>query len=245
MAAGAARLHPFAHPNLLFGQQFVCPGLNHGLLCQLGLFLALVGRVIAWVRQQTPPIKLDDSRGNFVQKAAIVGDDDHAGARLNQQVFKPLDAVKIQMIGGLVQQQNVGLLHQSLGQRNALGGTAGKLRNPRMGVEAQSVQRLFYPLLPTPTVARLNGVLQKIQVAFAQRVTVNPCDHLRQALPDSFMHGPFRGQHRLLLYQSQTYPLLQLQLPVIRLFKARQNAHQRGLASSVATNQAHPLKGLQ
>ena len=82
------------------------------------------------------------------------------------------------MIGGLIQQQNVGLLHQRLGQRNALGGSAGKLRNQRMGVEAESVQRLFHALFPAPTVAGLNGVLQKIQVAFTQRIAVNPSDHL-------------------------------------------------------------------
>ena len=59
------------------------------------------------------------------------------------------------------------------------------------------------------------------------------------------MNSPFRVKHWLLLHQSQTNPLLQLQLTVIRFFKARQNAHERGFARAVATNQAHALKGLQ
>ena len=63
------------------------------------------------------------------------------------------------MIGGLIQQQDVGLLHQCLGQRNPFGGTARKFRNPRQRIEAQTVQRLLYPLLPAPAVARLDGVL--------------------------------------------------------------------------------------
>ena len=59
------------------------------------------------------------------------------------------------------------------------------------------------------------------------------------------MNGPFRVKHRLLLYQSQADPLLKLQLTVIWLFEARQNAHQRRFACAIATNQAHALKGLQ
>ena len=59
------------------------------------------------------------------------------------------------------------------------------------------------------------------------------------------MNSPFRVKHWLLLHQSQTNPLLQLQLTVIRFFKARQNAHERGFARAIATNQAHALKGLQ
>ncbi len=87
LAAGAARFHPFAHPYLLFSQQLIGPRLDHGLLCQLHLFLLLICRVITGVRQQATPVKLNNARGHFVQKAAVVGDDDHAGARLNQQVF--------------------------------------------------------------------------------------------------------------------------------------------------------------
>ena len=53
-----------------------------------------------------------------------MGDDDHAGARLDQQVFQPFNAVQIQVIGGLIEQQHIGLLHQGLRQRHAFGGSA-------------------------------------------------------------------------------------------------------------------------
>ena len=49
LAARAARFHPFAHPYLLFSQQLIGPRLDHGLLCQLHLFLLLVCREIAGI----------------------------------------------------------------------------------------------------------------------------------------------------------------------------------------------------
>ena len=55
--------------------------------------------------------------------------DHDAGERRGiEQAFQPFDPAQIQMIGWLVQQQHIGLLHQGLGNRQALAPAAGKAR---------------------------------------------------------------------------------------------------------------------
>ena len=53
-----------------------------------------------------------------------MGDGDDAAFEVDQQALQPLDRVQVQVVGGFVEQQHVGLRHQSLGQRDALFGAA-------------------------------------------------------------------------------------------------------------------------
>ncbi len=60
-----------------------------------------------------------DVRGmgaDFVQEMAVMRNNDQA-ARVCQQIFlKPVNGIEIQVVGGLVQQQNVGIAEQRLRQ---------------------------------------------------------------------------------------------------------------------------------
>jgi hypothetical protein len=57
--------------------------------------------------------------GDVVQEALVVGDDDGAAGVGVQELLQPADGQDVQVVGGLVQQQQVGPTHQHLGQQHA------------------------------------------------------------------------------------------------------------------------------
>ncbi len=48
-----------------------------------------------------------------------MGDEDDVARIIDQVLFQPLDAFGIEVVGRLVEQQDVGLFEQQLGQRDA------------------------------------------------------------------------------------------------------------------------------
>jgi hypothetical protein len=131
--AGAPGFHALADPDLFLRQQLVGLGLDHRLLGQL-LFLLSTRYCaeVARVGAQDAAVELDDARGHAVQEGAVVGDGHHAALEVDQQLLQPLDRVQVQVVGGLVEQQHVGLAHQRLGQRHALAGAAGQRADLRL-----------------------------------------------------------------------------------------------------------------
>ena len=97
-------------------------------------------------------VQLHNARRNPVQKRPVVGDHDHAAFELNQQVFQPLDAVEIQMVGRLIEQQNIWQGHQSLTQRDAFTHAARQAGNTGLTIQMQTVHRFNHALFPIPPV---------------------------------------------------------------------------------------------
>ncbi len=91
--------------------------LTLGLRVQEFLFLLEKLAVVAMNAKRTigiNPIEFDHVRSDVLQEITVMADD-HAGkCRSLKQVFEPRDSGKIEMVGGLVEQQNVGMLHQCL-----------------------------------------------------------------------------------------------------------------------------------
>ena len=83
-------------------QQFVGLGVDDGFLSHLVFFLQQVLGEIAGVAVQLAAVKLNNHRGDLVQKGPVVGDGDDAAIEVDQQFFKPGDGVKVKMVGGLV-----------------------------------------------------------------------------------------------------------------------------------------------
>jgi len=57
-------------------------------------------------------IELDHVGRDILQKVAVVAHDYAGECSRLKQVFEPRDSGKIEMVGGLVEQQDVGMLHQ-------------------------------------------------------------------------------------------------------------------------------------
>ncbi len=132
-----------ASPRQVFGGELLGPA-------------RLVGGKIARVRAQHPSIQLDDPGRHAVEKTAVVRDHDRRPAAplfLRQQRFQMFYAVDVQMIGRLVQQQQVRFERKRERERGALSLTAGKTRRVELLGKPEPVQVLDQPCLDPPALA--------------------------------------------------------------------------------------------
>ena len=89
------------------------------LLQQPLLLLHQPGGIVALVGNATAAIELEDPAGDVVEEVAIMGDDQDRTRIVAQMAFQPIDRFGIEMVGGLVEQQEVWLLQQQLTKRHA------------------------------------------------------------------------------------------------------------------------------
>ena len=69
---------------------------------------------------------LDDLVDGHVQKVAVVRDENKGIRVMCEVIFQPVARLEIKMVGGLIEQQQIRLLQQQLGQRDAHLPAAGK-----------------------------------------------------------------------------------------------------------------------
>jgi len=93
-----------------------------GLLA-LGLFLVemeLAGLIpeviVAGIDLDFAIIDIRHMRADLVQEMAVMGDDDHGVLEAGEKFLQPGDGLQIQLVGGLVQKQDIGVAEQGLGQ---------------------------------------------------------------------------------------------------------------------------------
>jgi hypothetical protein len=88
-----------------------------------------VALVAAVVQVGPAPVELEDPGGDAVEDVAVVGDEHQRPGEAGQPALEPLDAIAVEVVGGLVEDQQVGLVglpvcthaHQGAGQRHPLG----------------------------------------------------------------------------------------------------------------------------
>ena len=192
-----------------------------------------------------PAIEFDDSGRHPVQKGPVVGNCDNAALEFNQQILQPLDRFEIEMVGWLIEQKNVGLRNQSLGQRHPLAGAAGQSAYKRVTIKMQSFHCLHYTLLPVPAVLRFDCVLQCTQIPLSQAIRIHQRDRFRHADADNLKYSCIHVERRLLGYIGDAQVLLYLYRAIIRLFKPGKNFQQRGFAGAVTTNQTDAFAGFK
>jgi len=79
------------------------------------------GHVFVVVAREQPKFAIIQVRHvgtHAVQEVAVVGNNDHGAVAGHQDIFQPADGIDIQVVGGLVQQQDIGVGEQCLGQQN-------------------------------------------------------------------------------------------------------------------------------
>ena len=62
-----------------------------------------------------------------IQEEAVVGHDDHRALVVRQGLLQPSHRLHVQVVGGLVQEQHVGVLEQHLAERDSPPLAAGAL----------------------------------------------------------------------------------------------------------------------
>ncbi len=66
-----------------------------------------------------PAVELEDPLGDVVEEIAVVGDEDDRAGIFLQVPFEPGDALGVEVVGRLVQQQEVGAFEQDLAEGDA------------------------------------------------------------------------------------------------------------------------------
>jgi len=95
------------------------PGFLALLLGEALGFLLQIGRVVALVRNTPASVEFQDPAGHIVEEVPVMGDDQDRTWIGAQVMLEPMHRFSIEVIGRLVQQQQVGLPQQQLGQRHA------------------------------------------------------------------------------------------------------------------------------
>ena len=151
-----------AHPDPL--ELAVDRPLARLLLLLLGgeplLLLLEPRRVVALERDAVAAVELEDPAGHVVEEVAVVGDDDDGARVLLQVALEPRDRLGVEVVRGLVQQQQVRRRQEQLAQRDAAPLAAGELRH--VGVarrQAQRVHRDVELLVEAPRVRRVDPLL--------------------------------------------------------------------------------------
>jgi hypothetical protein len=123
--------------------------LGQGLLEAAGLLLVGGGELFGpGVEVLEPLVEAADharlqpegALGDPVQEGPVVADDQSGRLQAGELGLERLDGEDVEVVGGLVQQDDVGVLGEGLGQRGAAGFAAGQALGGLGGVEAEGVE---------------------------------------------------------------------------------------------------------
>jgi hypothetical protein len=185
-------------------------------------------------------VQFQDPLGGVVQEVAVVGDGHHGAGEALQEVLQPFDALGVQVVGRLVQQQHVGLGQQQPAQRHAALFAAGKHADLRVpGRQAQRVGGQFELQVGVFAagggddgfqVVLLGGQLVEVGVGLGVFGVdlVQPLlgrQHTADALFDGFAHG-----------------LVGVELRLLRQITDLQAGHGHGLAFDLLVQAGHDLE---
>ena len=108
-----------------------------GFLLQPGTIVALPGNALAAVEFENPA-------GHVVEEIAVVGHGDDGALVLLQVGLQPLHRLGVEVVGGLVQQEDVGFSEQQAAEGHAAPFASGEVLHRRVAVgAAQRIHRAF------------------------------------------------------------------------------------------------------
>ena len=221
------------------------------------LFLARQkGIVVAGEVEQPAAVELDDAGRQGAQESAVVGDEYQGDAGAQQEILQPGDRLDVEMVGRLVQQQQVRLAHQRPGQQHPPLHPAGEARHGRLGRQLETGDHLLGALLQFPASPLLQGVLgrqqfgkQPLVATFGQEsaevmIAAQPLAGRPQPPGDHLEDAPRHLPRHILRQDGRPQPLPPVDDPGIRRQVAGQQPQQTRLAGAVAPEQADPLPRL-
>ena len=116
---GLAAFGVLARPFQLFFHRFGAGIFGFLLLHQAGFFLLQPCAVVAFPRYAVAAVKLQNPLGSVVQEVAVVGDGYYGAREAGEKLLQPMHAFCVQVVGGLIEQQHIGLGEQQAAQRYA------------------------------------------------------------------------------------------------------------------------------
>ncbi len=135
--------------------------LRLALLLQALLLLLEPAGVVALIGNAAAAIELEDPAGDIVEEIAVVGHRHDGAGIIRQEALQPRHGFRVEMIGGLVQQQQVRPLQQQAAECHAAALAARELAD--VGVARRAAQRIHGDLdgaLELPAIDRVDLLLQ-------------------------------------------------------------------------------------
>jgi hypothetical protein len=165
--------------------------------------------------------QLDHAVGHALEEPAIVADRQIARGVLSERRLQPEDALHVEVVGGLVEQQHVGPAGQLADDGEALAPAAGEIVHARVGIrEAGSRERHRHAQLRRGRIRRL-GV-----AGLAHRRRHHELDRA------------VRREARLLRHVAQARLAAKRPRPRVGRLDAGQETQQRGLARAIRPHEA-------
>ena len=155
-ARGAIRIHSSSRSSVLLPR-------GRLLLFHLQARLLLVEPrgVVPLPRDAAPAVELEDPPGDIVEEIPVVGDRHHGAGVLGEMALEPGDRLGVEVVGRLVEEQQVGLAQEQPAKRHAPPLAAReRLHRHVAGRQAQGVHRDFELPVELPGVRRVDRVLQ-------------------------------------------------------------------------------------
>ena len=113
------------------------------------------------IRNAGAAIELEGPFGDVVEEVAVVGDHDHGAWIIAQMMLEPRHAFGVEMVGRLVEQEDVGFSEQQAAKRNApLLAARQRINLSVAGRAAERVHGLLDLRIEIPEVAGVDLVLQ-------------------------------------------------------------------------------------
>ena len=180
-----------------------------------------------------------------------MGDGQHAAGVRREVAFEPLHRLGVEVVGGLVEEQQVGLLEQQLAQRHPAALAAGEVVDQDVRRRAaQRVHRLVEPAVDVPRVGVVQrglevagllhqGVLVGVGVAHLHVGVLEPLHlglDLVHGLLDVVEHRRALGQGRLLLEHPDRGVRVDDRVAVVGVLEARHDLEEGGLAGAVGAD---------
>ena len=181
---GLASLRVLADPLELGADDALASGVLALLHLQSLLLLHEPVGVVALVGDATTAVELEDPASDVVEEVAIVGYGHDCALVLGQVALEPADRLSVEMVGGLIEQQQVGLAQQQAGERDAALLTTGELGYFRVaGRAAQGIHGVLDRGLEVPAVGSVDlglqlGELVGDLVGVVHRQLVEPLHHV-------------------------------------------------------------------
>ena len=197
--------------------------------------------------------------GDVVQKIAVVGHDEHRAPEGFQIGFQPFDGVHVQMVGGLVQQQQVGARQHKPGQIDP-GLFAARQAHERPLLHGRvNFQAAGHPVIGHLQVVAAAVLKGGLQTAVPIEIHILPVGHQRlhaahflghtfqigEGLPQHLPDGSIGIIHRQLFQQTQSGSLVDNHVAAVIVLQPCQNLQQGGFSAAVGANDGRTLAGLQ
>ena len=214
------------------------------LLDEQGLLPAAQELVVGAVPVvEPPPVQLHHPGGQMAGKGAVVGYENHGPLVGQQEFLQPDNGVDVQVVGGLVQEQQRGALGQGPGQKHPALEAAREGFHPGARRQPQTGQHSAQPVVRGPYLLVI-ALLGVVDTPLPPAQASQHASLVAQALGRHLVDLALQAVIHLLGQVAGFQPHFAAGLPGVGGQGAGQHLEQTGLAGPVAPHEANPLTGL-